>query len=151
VALFGSEIAMKVQSLISFLFIAIPGLLMLGQDAVHGQTPAPSMSDGRHKVFEFEQKLRSLKDDQEKVNLVRGFFAGLKDSESKIEAICAIDSRYVCVIPSSIEGELLEPLLKDSDAKVRAEAAQAVGYIAWVGRTKIGSNAKQLIALLKSA
>jgi hypothetical protein len=93
VELFGSEIAMKAQSLISFLFIAIPGLLMLGQGAAHGQTPAPSMSDARRKVTAFEQKLRLLKDDQEKIQLARGFFAGLKDSESKIEAIGAIDSR----------------------------------------------------------
>ncbi|HEV2970699.1 MAG TPA: HEAT repeat domain-containing protein [Pirellulales bacterium] len=124
-------------------------MLTLGAVAAHGQTLAPSMSNARRNVDAFEKKLASLKDVQEKAQLARGFFGGLKDSESKIEAIGALDSRYVYVVPSGVEGELLAPLLKDSDARVRAEAAQALGYCAWTGRTKIGGNAKQLIALLK--
>jgi hypothetical protein len=112
------------------------------------QAAKSEMSEARRNVFAFETKLRSLKDEKAKIKLAREFFAGLCDRETKLEALYAIDSRYVFVVPTSIEAELLSPLLADSDVKVRAEAARAVGYISAIHRTKIGVNAKPLLALI---
>ncbi len=100
--------------------------------------PSPAADEKREKaraaVSAFEQKLvpkpaeRDSKLDRETEALVRAFFGGLKDRESKIEAIGVLDSRYIYPIPKELVEELLGKLIGDSDSAVRSRAAHAIGY-----------------------
>ena len=85
-------------------------------------------------VSAFERKLpprqaaSDSKLDKDTEALVRKFFGGLKDRESKIEAIGVLDSRYIYPIPRELASELLGKLINDPDVTVRSRAAHAVGY-----------------------
>lgn len=79
-------------------------------------------------VFQFEQSLGKLTDPQERLAAARKFVAGLKDPTLKMEAIGMMDSRYVYTLPKELYDELLAPLLKDPDLRVRVRAARAVAY-----------------------
>ena len=101
-------------------------------------TPPLSADDKGEKAKEavsgFEKMLllkpaeSGAKLDKETETLVRDFFGGLNDRESKIEAIGILDSRYVYPIPKELAAELLGKLLKDPDLVVRSRAAHAIGY-----------------------
>jgi HEAT repeat protein len=105
--------------------------------------PAPPRSI-REVVWDFERSLEPLPE-PERARKVRQFFAGLKDSASRIEAIGMMDDRYVYVVPKSVQDEILGALLEDPDVRVRARAAAAVAY------NGLGSqHAEALLALLKT-
>jgi len=94
---------------------------------------APAMGDGsaselrREKIWKFEQSIRPLPAETRSVK-VRDFFAALEDTESRIEAIGMMDSRYVYVVPKDVRSELLGKLLMDRDLRVRTRAANAIAY-----------------------
>jgi HEAT repeat protein len=88
----------------------------------------------RKTVWEFERTLlpnargQDYKVSKDRDEKTREFFAGLKDSTTKIEAIGMMDSRYVYTISKELTAELLGKFIKDPDIKVRARAAHAIGY-----------------------
>ena len=57
----------------------------------------------RAKIWEFEKKLHDIAVEKDRIPPVREFFASLKDSATKIEALGMLDSRYVYAIPNGIE------------------------------------------------
>ncbi len=98
----------------------------------------------RAKIWEFEKKLHDTADEKDRIPLVREFFAGLKDSATKIEALGMLDSRYVYAIPNGIESEILAPLVRDADLAVRVRASRTLAY---TGRG--GEFVDELLALVK--
>lgn len=103
-----------------------------------------AVSTPREIVWKFERSLDRLPM-PERERRTREFFTSLKDPETRVEAIRMLHGRYVYVVPRSIYNEVLAPLLRDPDVKVRAEAAQAVGY-----NGLARDHAETLLELLKS-
>ena len=81
----------------------------------------------RQQVFAFEQRLREMPE-RDRRPLIRSFFNKLKTSEEKLEAIGMTNSRYVYAVPRSMVGELMGPLLRDPDSRVRVEAVDSLRY-----------------------
>lgn len=103
-------------------------------------SPLPQLSadekanQARRIVADFEAKLSPLTDkadlngNKEKEGLIRAFFSGLKDRETKIAAIGLMDDRYERHVSKNLAAELLGKLIKDPDVRVRSRAAHAIGY-----------------------
>jgi len=105
---------------------------------VHAQA-GEAPSEAARKVREFEmrmgEQMRTENGYEEKIrdteafrNTVRGFFAGLENSEIRLEAIDMLDGRYVYIVSRDFASELLGPLIRDDDPAVRIRAARAIGY-----------------------
>src|SRR4051812_31097085 len=80
---------------------------------------AAAPADALGVVLDFEQSLRSIPKEEDRVAATRKFFGGLKDSATKIQAVGAFDSRYVYAVPRELADEVLGKLLQDPDLKVR--------------------------------
>jgi hypothetical protein len=78
-------------------------------------------------VYRFEQTLMVIAKEKDRVEPVLQFFAKLKDSATKMEAIGLVDDRIVRLVPEDAASKVLGNLLKDADPKVRIRAAHALG------------------------
>lgn len=96
-------------------------------------------TEAERKVDEFNirmsQRMRSenafdygIRDSEEFRNGFRDFFAGLDNSEIRLEAMGLLEDRFVDIVSSDFAGELLGPLIRDVDPAVRIRAANAIGY-----------------------
>jgi HEAT repeat protein len=100
--------------------------------------------DAQRAVQDFENSLRALDTKQDRAAATRKYFAGLKDSDTKIKAIGLFDDRYVYLVPDEVASEVLGKLLGDTDLKVRVRAVRALGR-----RQKAGDHFDAVLALLK--
>ena len=129
------------------LVLSVVGLCLL---SVVAAGAVPTREAARAALFQFEQTLqgipRGVEGDAKRTRQVREYFAKLKDTPTKLEAIGMIDSRYVHQVPHGLESELLGKLLDDKDPAVQARAAKALAYT-----RKGADHADRLIALLKGA
>jgi HEAT repeat protein len=82
----------------------------------------------RAEVTSFEEGLRARPETDRPAEL-RGFARRLGSSEARLAFIETMDQRYASLVAPELHAELLGPLLRDDDPRVRARTARAMSYL----------------------